>query len=78
MKYHKCSGNLAKYFSDFVTAYAYPFYKTRKLNQERLLLANMTHIPVQLLQSAGHINTSYNQLLLNFVKVLSRIRKFVL
>ena len=44
-KYHKCSENSAKYFSDLVTAYAYPLFKTHKLPQESL-------------QSAGHITTS--------------------
>ena len=34
-KYHKCSGNSAKYFSDFVTAYAYPIFKTHKLDQKK-------------------------------------------
>ena len=27
-KYHKCSGNSAKCFSDLVIAYAYPLFKT--------------------------------------------------
>ena len=57
-KYHKCSGNSAKYFSDLVTAYAYPLFKTHKLDQESLLSANITNIPVRLLQCAGHITTS--------------------
>ena len=57
-KYHKCSGNSAKYFSDLVTAYAYTLFKTHKLDQESLLSANITDIPVRLLQSAGHITTS--------------------
>ena len=57
-KYHKCSGNSAKYLSDLVTAYAYPLFKTHKLDQESLLSANITDIPVRLLQSAGHITTS--------------------
>ena len=64
-KYHKCSGNLAKYFSDLVTAHAYWLFKTHKLDQESLLSANITDILVPLsdilvplLQSAGHIMTS--------------------
>ena len=57
-KYHKCSGNLAKYFSDFVTVYAYPLFKTHKLDQERLVSADITDIPVQLLQYADHLTTS--------------------
>ena len=57
-KYHKCSGNSTKYFSDLVTAYACPLFKTHKLDQESLLFANITNIPVRLLQSAGHITTS--------------------
>ena len=44
-KYHKCSRNSATYFSDLVTAYAYPLFKTHKLDQESFL-------------SAGHITTS--------------------
>ena len=32
-KYHKFSRNSAKYFSDLVTAYAYPLFRTHKLNQ---------------------------------------------
>ena len=32
-KYHKCSGNSAKYFFDLVTAYPYPLFKTHKLDQ---------------------------------------------
>ena len=57
-KYHKCSGNLAKYFSDVVTVYAYLVFKTHKLDQESLLSANITDICVRLLHSAGHIMTS--------------------
>ena len=57
-KYHKCSGNSAKYFSDLVTAYAYPLFKRHKLDQESLLSADITDIPVRLLQSAGYITTS--------------------
>ena len=48
----------AKYFSDLVTAYAYPLFKTHKLDQDSLLSANVTDIPVRLLQSVGHITTS--------------------
>ena len=57
-KYHKCSGNSAKYFFNLVTAYAYPLFKTHKLDQEKLLSANIIDIPVRLLQSACHNTTS--------------------
>ena len=57
-KHDKCSGNSAKYFYDLVTAYSYQLFKTHKLNPERLLSANITNIPIRLLQSADHITTS--------------------
>ena len=56
-KYHKCSGNSAKYFSDLVTVYAYSLFKTHKLDQESLPSPNITNTPVRLFQSAGHIMT---------------------
>ena len=78
-KYHKCSGNSTKYFSDLVAAYAYPLFKTHKLDQYIFyLLISPTFLfdyynvlaTSRLHDSLLSWNTSYNQLVLNFVKVL--------
>ena len=71
-KYHKCSGNSAKYFSDLVTGYAYPLFKTHKLDQKILLSSNITDISVRLLQSAGHIMASrFNAFLEHLLQLVS-------
>ena len=56
--YQKVTGELAKYFACSSPAYAYPLFKTHKLQPDHLLNARITEIPVRLLQSAGHIPTS--------------------
>ena len=56
--YQKVTGELAKYFACSSPAYAYPLFKTHKLQPDHLLNARITDIPVRLLQSAGHIPTS--------------------
>ena len=56
--YQKVTGELAKYFACSSPAYAYPPFKTHKLQPDHLLNARITEIPVGLLQSAGHIPTS--------------------
>ena len=56
--YQKVTGELAKYFASSSPAYAYPLFKTHKLQPDHLLNAQITGIPVRLLQSAGHIPTS--------------------
>ena len=56
--YQKVTGELAKYFACSSPAYAYPLFKTNKLQPDHLLNARITDITVRLLQSAGHIPTS--------------------
>ena len=56
--YQKVTGELAKYFACSGPAYAYPLFKTHKLQPDYLLNAQISDIPVRLLQSAGHIPTS--------------------
>ena len=72
LRYHKCFGNLAKHFSDLVTAYAYPLFKTHKLDQKSFFSANITDISVRLLQSAGHITTfRFTAFLEHFIQPVS-------
>ena len=57
-RYQKVTGELAKYFACSSPAYAYSLFKAHKLQPDHLLNAQISDIPVRLLQSAGHIPTS--------------------
>ena len=65
--YRKVTGELAKYFAYSSSSYAYPLFKTHKLQPDRLLNAKITDIPVRLLQSAGHIPTSRFTAMIEYV-----------
>ena len=56
--YQKVTGELAKCFACSSTAYAYPLFKTHKLQPDHLLNAQITDISVRLFQLAGRIPTS--------------------
>ena len=56
--YQKATGELAKFFACTSPAYAYPFFKTHKLQPDHLLNVQITDIPIKLLQSVGHIPSS--------------------
>ena len=57
-KYSKISGTIAKHFVCHQAAYAYPLFKTHKLQNNILKEVDIFEIPVRLLQSAGNIPTS--------------------
>ena len=56
--YQKIPGPTAKYFSCKTLGYAYPLFKTHKLQPDNLKTISIFDIPVRLLQSAGNITTS--------------------
>ena len=56
--YQKIPGPTAKYFSCKNPGYAYPLFKTHKLQPDNLKTISIFDIPVRLLQSAGNITTS--------------------
>ena len=57
-KYEHVKGQKAKYFNVKNLAYAYPLFKTHKLNQDELKSTKIENIPVRLLQAAGNIAIS--------------------
>jgi len=62
-------GPIAKFFSYNEPVYAYPLFKTYKLNPEIIHDTGVADIPVRLLQSAGNITTfrttAFSELILN-------------
>ena len=57
-KYPKIPGVIAKHFTCNQPAYAYPLFKTHKLDPNVLQTTPILDIPLRLLQSAGTITTS--------------------
>jgi len=75
-KYSKIPGPIAKFFSCNEPAYAYPLFKTHKLNPEVIHDIGVADIPVRLLQSAGNITTSRATAfleLMNFAKTVKKL-----
>jgi len=56
--YRKVTGASAKHFRSNDVAYAYPLFKTHKLEPKDLQAVRVENIPVRLLQSAGSMITS--------------------
>nr|CAB3263300.1 uncharacterized protein LOC108950347 [Phallusia mammillata] len=57
-RYHHTHGCLSKVFCNNNTAYAYPLFKTHKLQPALLSSIDAADIQIRLLQSAGNITTS--------------------
>ena len=66
-KYKKIPGTLAKYFICDKPGYAYPLFKTHKLDADRLQNISIFDFPTRLLQSAGNITTSKITALLEYI-----------
>ena len=56
--YSKINGTIAKNFHCTEPAYAYPLFKTHKLDKSEIINAKISDIPIRLVQSAGRITTS--------------------
>jgi len=56
--YRKATGANAKHFRSNDVEYAYPLFKTHKLEPKDLQAVRAENVPVRLLQSAGSITTS--------------------
>ena len=56
--YSKINGTIAKNFHCTEPAYAYPLFKTHKLDKSEIVNAKIYDIPIRLVQSAGRITTS--------------------
>ena len=55
--YSEINRTIAKNFHCTEPAYAYRLFKTRKLDESRIINANVCDIPIRLVQSAGKITT---------------------